>query len=638
MIDAPVLVPGPRKLRRLEGTYSPASDRFVWLSGPVTPELLRTGDVVKAALAQVGATPELTAAEGRDAGGIAATVRVDARRVRRREGYRLSVSPDGIDLVGHDAAGAYYGAMTLRQLARQFGATGGLPCVQVDDWPDFPNRGVMLDISRDRVPTMHTLYLLVDLLSEWKVNQLQLYTEHTYAYRDHAEVWGDASPMTGEQIMQLDAYCRERFVELVPNQNSFGHMERWLMKPGYRDLAEHPESPIPRALNPLDPRSIRLIAGMFDELLPHFASGQFNVGCDEVPLGNGRSREAAAKHGVGRVYLDFLLKVYEPVQRHGRTMQFWGDIILRHPELIPELPDDIVALEWGYQADHPFAANAEKFTRAHVPFYVCPGGSSWNSIAGRTDNAKANIWSAAEAGLERGAIGFLNTDWGDNGHWQQWPVAYPGYAYGAAVSWCAVTNRDIDLPRVLDVHAFQDSAGMMGRAVYDLGNAYRQPGVTPRNSSVLHDLLVRSPASEEPVSRLTVGGLERTESYVESALHRIGQANMAGPEGERVAAEMRHVAHLLRHACHLGVARLEAVGNEAADVSLKSPWTHHDALPSHVATEIGKMPAATREELDAELGPLVEVFRRLWLARSRPGGLNDSVTRWEQMLVAYRDE
>lgn len=639
MTDETVLLPRPRKLRRLEGTFSKTSARFVWLSGRVTPELLRTGGVVKAALTQAGAAPELTAAAGRDTGDVAATVRVDSRRVRRREGYRLTVSPNGIELVGHDAAGAYYGAMTLRQLARQYGATGGLPCVQVDDWPDFPHRGVMIDVSRDRVPTMDTLYLLVDLLSEWKVNELQLYTEHTYAYRDHAEVWGDASPMTGEQIMQLDAYCRQRFVELVPNQNSFGHMERWLMKPGYRDLAEHPESPIPRALNPIDPRSIELIAGMFDELLPHFSSGRFNVGCDEVPLGDGRSRAAAAKHGVGRVYLDFLLKVHKLVQGHGRTMQFWGDIILHHPELISELPDDVVALEWGYQADHPFAPNAEKFAQAGLAFYACPGTSSWNTIAGRTDNARTNIRSAAEAGLEHGAIGFLNTDWGDNGHWQQWPVAYLGYAYGAAVGWCGAANREIDLPRVLDMHAFQDSAGMMGRAVYDLGNAYQQPGVTPRNSSVLQHLLLRSPASEEPVSRLTVDALERTEEYVESALDGIDRADMAGPEGDRIAAEMRHVAALLRHACHVGVAHLEAMGNELPDVPLKSLWTHHhrDAMPPHVAAEIGKMPAATRKKLDAELGPLVEEYRRLWLARSRPGGLDDSITRWEHMLAAYRD-
>ena len=100
----------------------------------------------------------------------------------------------------------------------------------------------MLDISRDKVPTMATLFSLVDLLAELKINQLQLYTEHTFAYRNHPAVWAKASPMTGDEILQLDQYCRERFIELVPNQNSFGHMEQWLKLPQYRDLAEARDS------------------------------------------------------------------------------------------------------------------------------------------------------------------------------------------------------------------------------------------------------------------------------------------------------------------------------------------------------------------------------------------------------------
>ena len=100
-------------------------------------------------------------------------------------------------------------------------------------------------------------------------------------------------------------------------------------------------------------------------------------------------------------------------------MQFWGDIILEHPQLVPELPRDVFALEWGYEADHPFAEHGALFSKAGIPFYVCPGTSSWNSIAGRTKNALENQLNAARSGLEHGAVGFLNTDWGDNGHWHR---------------------------------------------------------------------------------------------------------------------------------------------------------------------------------------------------------------------------
>ena len=64
----------------------------------------------------------------------------------------------------------------------------------------FEHRAYMLDISRDRVPTMKTLREIVDLLERCRYNQLQLYTEHTFAYREHSVVWEDADPMTAAEI------------------------------------------------------------------------------------------------------------------------------------------------------------------------------------------------------------------------------------------------------------------------------------------------------------------------------------------------------------------------------------------------------------------------------------------------------
>ena len=136
-------------------------------------------------------------------------------------------------------------------------------------------------------------------------------------------------------------------MELVPNQNSFGHMTRWLIHERYRPLAELPqggmtvwgERPEPISLCPTDAGSIELIRSIYDELLPNFASRMFNVGCDEtIDLGYGRSKPEVERRGAGRVYLDFLLQIYDEVKRRGHTMQFWGDIIMKYPELIPELP------------------------------------------------------------------------------------------------------------------------------------------------------------------------------------------------------------------------------------------------------------------------------------------------------------
>ena len=155
------------------------------------------------------------------------------------EGYELEITPRCVNISGATEKGVFYGACTLRQLLAQFGFR--LPALHIKDRPDFAVRGVMLDVSRDKVPTLDTLLKLVDMLADWKINHVELYTEHTFAYLKHEAVWKDASPVTGEDILLLDRYCRERFIELTPNQNSFGHMHRWLINPEYKHLAESPD-------------------------------------------------------------------------------------------------------------------------------------------------------------------------------------------------------------------------------------------------------------------------------------------------------------------------------------------------------------------------------------------------------------
>jgi N-acetyl-beta-hexosaminidase len=200
------------------------------------------------------------------------------------ESYRIKIAQTGIQIEAGGGAGAFYAAMTLRQLARQ--RPGYLPVCRIEDTPDFPVRGATMDVSRDKVPQMETLFAWVDRLAEWKVNQIYLYTEHTFAYAGHETVWRDADPMTPAQVLELDAYCKDRFIELVPNQNSFGHFRRFLDHPEYRHLAEAPNgyalsrgrrSPHPYSLHPGDSGSLELLGDLYDQLLPHFTSQRFSA-------------------------------------------------------------------------------------------------------------------------------------------------------------------------------------------------------------------------------------------------------------------------------------------------------------------------------------------------------------------------
>lgn len=535
------------------------------------------------------------------------------------------MDPKGATVVARDAGGLVHGMMTLRQLLRLAGRGGAIPCLRIEDWPAFRVRGVMLDISRDRVPTMETLKALIDFWSELKLNQLQLYTEHTFAYPSHRSVWEKASAVTPQQAEELDRYCADRAIELVPNQNSFGHMERWLAHERYAHLADATGSfrdpwgglrTQATTLNPLDPGSIALVSGLYDELLPHFRSGSLNVGADEpIDLGHGRSREACTRSGVARVYLEFLLKLYEQVARRGRTMQFWGDVVLHYPELISELPRDVVALDWGYEAGHPFAGECRAFAEAGLRFYVCPGTSSWNSLGGRWANARGNVDAAVAAGLSAEAEGLLLTDWGDNGHWQQLPVSYPGWLYGAAAAWNPQGAGHLDLEGCLSRHVFQDPSGKAARALMILAEVYDDGIQALPNAGILGVLLLLrlQPYYEGGFEAYRGHEFASERGRIEEALRLLGQAQ----EGVEpvTAEELTITAGLMLHAARLGEARF--------------------ATP-HLST--AEIPAALRRSLAGELESLIRRYRRLWLIRSRPGGLEDSAGRMGALLDSYRQQ
>ena len=593
-----ILLPAPRRLELEQGTHT--------LKHHHEPTLCDTSGLAGAAAQLIRADLRqmlrldagIRAANFDKAGASPILLALDAQRPP--QGYVLHVTPRQIKLTFADAAGAWYGALTLRQLVRQF--REAVPACRIEDHPDFPSRGFMLDISRDKVPTMATLYRLVEELAELKYNRLELYTEHTFAYRQHPEVWKDASPMTAEEIRALDAFCAERFVELVPNQNSFGHMERWLRHPRYTPLAIAPNGFTtpwgerrdgPFSLNPGDPGSLALMAELFAELLPNFTSRQFNVGCDETfDLGQGRSQADCEARGAGRVYLDYLLQIHQLVRQHGRTMQFWGDIILHHPELIPELPPDVVTLVWGYEADHPFDEQCAKFAATGLTFQVCPGTSSWNSLVGRTDNALANLRRSAEAGLRHGASGYLVTDWGDNGHWQPYAVSLLPLAAGAGCAWCGTAYDAADLLAQADRHLFRDATGQTARLVHDLGLTYRLLEHPIFNASPLFRLLSQRNITDLQEA-IPAERMERTRARVDELL-----AGLAGVPSERTDADL-----------------------------VREEWSVVGGLARFALDRGRKVPA---EQRGAELAGVLERYRAQWLARNRTGGLADSIAPLER--------
>jgi hypothetical protein len=420
------------------------------------------------------------------------------------EGYALTVGKTGIEILFREEPGLRAATATLRQLLREYGRC--LPCVEIRDWPDFRRRGVMLDVSRGRVPKLKTLLDLAEHLADFKINELQLYTEHTFAYRDYKSVWKSWGALTGEEMQRLDARCRELGIDLVPNQNSFGHLRYFLQHPRVKMLAEVAEPyedasqefvRRPSTLAPNNPGTVPFLRELYDEFLPHFSSRFFNVGCDETwDLGLGQSKNLCAKKGKGLVYLHFLKRVCREVASRGKQMMFWGDIILKYPKLIQKLPKDVIALNWGYERTHPFDREGALFAKSKIPYYVCPGTSTWMTLIGKHDNALENLRNAAAAGRKHGAIGYLITDWGDGGHPQPLAVSWLPFAAGAGMAWCGKAFKESSLIPVLNRDVFEDGDGTVAEAALALGTAHRKLHFSEVNVTPLGAVVAAPPPEQ----------------------------------------------------------------------------------------------------------------------------------------------
>ncbi len=539
------------------------------------------------------------------------------------EGYTLKVTAaeNGMAQVkiGYaDHAGAFYALMTLDQLLTEDAAS--LPQVEIADAPDYPVRGYMLDIGRNRVPKREQLFALVDRLASWKINHLELYMEGVpFAYPSFPEMWTGRELLTGEDILALDSYCKERFIELVPTQNNFGHMDVWL-KEKYRHLAECPDGftfhgefvPEPRCLNPNDPRSLELVQKLADDLLPYFSSDKYNICCDEtLELGQGAGKAECERRGLEAVYTDFLCKVCEVASKAGRRPLIWDDIIRHDPAALARLPKDVILLDWGYAADEPKEENLERLQGLGIEYYVCPGTGAWNCYLGFTDKMMPNIARSARLGKQYGASGLLTTDWGDAGHLQSISAGYSGMAYGAAVAWGVENNEFIDLAAALDLHVFEDANRRMGRFVLDAGRYQRYEGRTVGNVTQAMWLWFSQQASA--AEAVDAAAFERVSAYLNSLQPALEASDMRCPDAVQIKEEFRFALRLVKAACLFGRA---IKARQAGDTALeKTLWPQVSALADGYAMELG----------------------RLWLARCKQSWLSVSVGQFMR-VKAFADK
>lgn len=397
------------------------------------------------------------------------------REAEHCDEYELTVTADQITLKGTEES-LIWAIQTLGQVIKQTGAS--VPGMAVRDFAQLQYRGFYHDVTRGRVPTLSFMKWLADKLSEYKINQLQLYIENTHLFRDFSEVWRDDDPLTTEEILELDDYCYERGIELVPSISTISHLYEVLRTKQYSELCElegADEEPfvawdkqMHHILDITNEKSYPFVEKMLDEYRPLFRTKKFNMCADEpFDLGTGRSKEYCDKIGKDQAYIEFVKKLCTHLLELGCEPMMWGDIIGKYPELVNELPKEMTFLNWGYAADVK-EDESRQFGEAKAVFYNCPGVSSWSKLIPDNKVGYQNIRRMAEYGQKYGAVGLLNTDWGDFHHMSNPEFSIPGMVYGAQFSWSSNTLEYDELNRQISVLEFGKDCTEVGKWIGDI--------------------------------------------------------------------------------------------------------------------------------------------------------------------------
>ncbi len=367
-----------------------------------------------------------------------------------KEAYKIKIETDKIEVYASSNQGAFYAVETLKQILKE----KRIPCLIIDDYPDLKIRGVMLDISRSKVPHLDTLKALVRLFSSIKINHLELYVEgFSFEYENFKdEISLNNNYISLADVKELEKYCNERFIDLVPNQNGLGHMADWLALEKYHHLAECEDGFFiwgadrpPSTIDVSNPQSIELVKKMYDDMLPHFKSQYFNMNFDEpFELGHGKNKELAQKLGKDQLFINYFNQLYEHVKSYHKTPMIWGDVLLKYPNSLSKLPKDTLFIDWGYNHKYDFESHAKMLEDNKVSFMLAPGTVSWGNILGNNLDMTGSIKNACLACKKHQGLGVLITDWGDIGHLQYLPVSIPGFIYGASLAWSDITLDELE--------------------------------------------------------------------------------------------------------------------------------------------------------------------------------------------------
>ena len=394
------------------------------------------------------------------------------------QAYKLTVSKNSIRLEATSATGLFYATQSLKQLYRYAFLTsnGGsiqIPCMTITDWPNFKIRAWQDDISRGPIVSMDYLKRLIPQMAECKLNAFSLYTEHTFKTKCHPDI-APTDAFTAEEIKELESFCRPYHIQIIGNQQCFGHFEEILCNPFYSGLADTKSN-----LNPAKKETYTFLEDHLKEVAKAYKSPYFNINCDETEcLGHGNAKAYVDSLGAEMVYYQHVNRVNRMLRPYRKRVMMWGDIADKHPEILEHLDKDIFLIAWSYDGRDDFNDFLQPYANSGRKFFVTPGVSLSERVWPKHYEFKANIANLCRDGYKNGALGVINTCWDDFGE-SLTNCALYGLALGAEMSWNAVTTGDRATEANFSSHFFGNTSDNIIKHLDEVSEWTKIDGIGP---------------------------------------------------------------------------------------------------------------------------------------------------------------
>ncbi len=314
------------------------------------------------------------------------------------EGYMIVADENSVKLTAQTDAGLFYAAKTLEQLKNG----GMIPCVTVKDKPCFAYRGFMLDSAR-HMQSLDEIKKLIDAAALLKLNRMHWHLSDDQGFRIESKKfpllnekgsWREGDDFgnvhkkeryggyyTHEEIKEIVSYCKERFIEVVPEIDIPGHTSAIISS--YPELSCCEEQVKVKTKQGIfedvlcvgNEKTLEFVCGLLDEVIPLFPFEYFHIGGDEVKYNHWKSCPKCREKLSELVTVDYAAlqgwftgEVIKHLKKHGKKPIVWNESLAGD-----SLPEDTTVQMWMDPKKHSvrWANRAHSVITSDFYHYYC---------------------------------------------------------------------------------------------------------------------------------------------------------------------------------------------------------------------------------------------------------------------------